>query len=436
MKPAFITLLFALLMSLFSSLTFADEKTIEKPSDPFSFADFTWLNGNSRQSTSVLDSKYFTGEFSLDTNYIYDFNHPKDHTLDGSTNAGRTNELQVEQLGFGGDFHYDNVHGRFFTQFGMYSTMNPRNDSSPSRGQWDLSNAYRYISEAFGGYHWDVMNGINLDVGLFMSYVGLCSYYNFENWVYQMSYVSANTPWYFNGIRLQVFPTDRFKVELWLVNGWQSYGMFNDAPGIGTQLLWRPAGNLSFVTNIYYGHDTLGIPNRMRTHTDTSAQMKYLDHPENIISKAAFSLTFDAGCESGDGVQCLGSSAGHFAQNFLGFMAYNRLWLKHDLYGVTIGGGAISNPGRYLVLLPPINGATASTGSPFFSQNPGDQFHAWDGTLTFDYMPSQFITFRSEFNHRWASMPYFAASGGMSNGGAPDLIPTENRLNFAMMVRF
>jgi len=52
-----------------------------------------------------------------------------------------------------------------------------------------------------------------------MSYIGLCSYYNYENWVYQMSYVSANTPWFFEGLRLQTFPSDRLKIEYWLVNG-------------------------------------------------------------------------------------------------------------------------------------------------------------------------------------------------------------------------
>ena len=33
---------------------------------PFTFASFTWLNGNSRQDSSVLDTKYFTGEFRAD----------------------------------------------------------------------------------------------------------------------------------------------------------------------------------------------------------------------------------------------------------------------------------------------------------------------------------------------------------------------------------
>jgi len=58
--------------------------------EPFSFADFTWLNGNSRQHTPVFDFKAFTGEVRVDTNYVYDCNHPRDHTLVGSSELGRT----------------------------------------------------------------------------------------------------------------------------------------------------------------------------------------------------------------------------------------------------------------------------------------------------------------------------------------------------------
>ena len=50
--------------------------------------------------------------------------------------------------------------------------------------------------------------------------------------------------------------------------------------------------------------------------------------------------------------------------------------------------------------MPPINGATAFSGTPYFTDNPGDPYKAWDTQVTFDYMPSQFITFRSEYNHR------------------------------------
>jgi hypothetical protein len=139
------------------------------PAEPFAFADFTWLNGNPRTTESPLDFKAFTGEFRADSSYIYHFAHPVDHTLSGTSESGRTDEFQLQQLGIGGDFHYQNVRGRLMTQFGMYSTMTPRNDASPTVGQWDLANAYRYLSEAYGGYHFNVWNGINVDAGIFMS---------------------------------------------------------------------------------------------------------------------------------------------------------------------------------------------------------------------------------------------------------------------------
>jgi len=416
---------------------------------PFAFADFTWLNGNARTKTPVFDSKVFTGEFRFDVNYIYDFNRPKDHTLVGTSEVGRVQEIQLQQLGAGGDFHVENVRARVMTQVGMYSTMTPRNDASPSRGQWQLDNAYRYISEAYAGYHWDKWNGINLDAGIFMSYVGLFSYYNFDNWAYQPSYVSSNTPWFFNGLRLQIFPNDKLKIEPWLINGWQSYGMFNERPGVGLQVLWRPNGAVSVLSNTYYGYDTFNNADRLRLHADNSLQIKYYDEPTEALTKAAFSLTLDAGCESGGGVRCTGNDPASPKQQFIGYMLYNRLWFMNDRVGLTLGAGAIDNPGRYLVLVPPINGATASSGTPYFTYNPGDTFHAWDASATLDVMPDQFTTFRFEINHRRASVPYFAGREGITppggNRGAPgsqvsdfmpDLRKRETRLNLALLVKF
>jgi len=166
--------------------------------EPFAFADFTWLNGNARTKGTPYATKFFTPEIRADVDYIYDFNHPKDDTIGGSSEAFRSNEVHVTQLGVGGDFHYDNVRARLMTQFGLYSQTTPRNDASPARGQWNLDNAYRYVSEAYGGYHFNALHGINVDAGIFMSYIGLFSYYNFDNWAYQPSYVSSNTPWFFN----------------------------------------------------------------------------------------------------------------------------------------------------------------------------------------------------------------------------------------------
>ena len=299
--------------------------------EPFAFADSTWLTGNARTKESPMDTEFFTPEIRADVDYIYDFNHPKDNTISGSSEVFRANEVQLTQLGVGGDFHYDNVRARFMTQFGLYSQTTPRNDASPSRGQWNLDNAYRYLSEAYGGYHFNALHGVNVDAGIFMSYIGLFSYYQFDNWAYQPSYVSSNTPWFFNGVRIQIFPTEHLKIEPWFTNGWQSYGRSNGRPGVGFQLLWRPNGWLSVLGNQYaLGEDALNTPGRVRYHTDDSIQIKYFDNPERFLDKAAFSLTGDMGCEHGGGVSCAGNSAKGPKQIFLGYMIYNRLWFDRD----------------------------------------------------------------------------------------------------------
>ena len=252
--------------------------------EPFAFADFTWLNGNARTKESPMDTKFFTPEIRADVDYIYDFNHPKDNTISGSSEVFRANEVQVTQLGVGGDFHYDNVRARLMTQFGLYSQTTPRNDASPARGQWNLDNAYRYISEAYGGYHFNALHGINVDAGIFMSYIGLFSYYQFDNWAYQPSYVSSNTPWFFNGVRVQIFPTEHLKIEPWFTNGWQSYGRFNSRPGIGVQILWRPNGWLSVLGNQYaLGEDALNTPGRVRYHTDAALKSSTTTTRRNFL---------------------------------------------------------------------------------------------------------------------------------------------------------
>jgi hypothetical protein len=129
-------------------------------------------------------------------------------------------------------------------------------------------------------------------------------------------------------------------------------------------------------------------------------------------------------------------------------MIYNRVWFDHDRFGLTLGGGYIDNPGRYLVLLPPINGATAFSGTPYFPNSPGYPFKAWDTSITFDYMPIQFTTFRLEFNHRAANVPYFTGSGGITPEGGnqgppgsfvpgftPDLVKSENRFTLGLLVK-
>ena len=422
-----------------------------------------WLNGNTRGDGPAFDTKFFTPEIRLDVNYLQSGNHPIDHTVDGSTEVFRSGEFQLEQVSFGGDFHWENVRARFLSMFGMFATTTPRNDASGTVGQWDVQDAYRYFSEANAGYHFDVNHGLNIDAGVFVSYIGLFSYYNFDNWTYQPSFVSSNTPWFFNGLRVQWWPTQDLKIEPWLINGWQSYNKFNRHPGLGGQVLWMPSDSLKLVFNTYTAgqdnlncqannnngqgtmdtlcqpqngggiHDAAGsyvgagppvnYANVTRVHEDDSILVKYYDaHGQGGkgISKMALSFTADIGCEYGGGVHC---SHGPNKEAFIGAMLYDRTWFDNDLFAVTIGGGFMNNPGRYLALTPPINGATAASGSPYFTQQPGQSLYQWDSQINLQYMPRNWITWWTEATYRHSSVPYWSGPGGITppggNTGSP-----------------
>lgn len=423
---------------------------------PFANLDLTWQNGNDRRDHPVLQTKYFTGSFIFDGNYTYSFANPIDNTVVGSTALARDNEMELMSLALGGDFNYKNARGRVMLQLGNRAIVVPRNDYSTYRGQYQLIDAFRYMSEAYAGYHFNKWYGINIDFGLFMSYLGLNSYYQCENWEYQASFTSDNTPWFFNGMRIQIFPSKHLKIEPWVINGWQSYGKFNSMPGFGANITWMPDENIKLLTNDYYGNDAPGMPQRKRFHSDNSFLFQYYNNrSSNGISRAAISFTGDLGFESGGGVSGFNNSdSTKPAQYFLSTMIYHRMWFGHNKFAWTIGGGIMTNPGRYLVLYPtgqasplpsPVD-PTKTEGAFPFNTNPGTKFSGWDCSTNFDWMPNQSITFRLELVHREASVPYFAGHGGVTSptgytttalppGWMPDLVKDETRIIFAVLCR-
>lgn len=373
----------------------------------FEGIDQSWENGSDRRDSSLFkSSKYFVPSLLMDLHYTYSFANPVDNTVVGSTALARNNETQLQALHFGGDFSYKGARARFMTQFGMRSQVVPRNDLSPYKGQYQLANVYRYLSEAYAGYHIDKWYGINVDYGLFMSYIGLNSYYQAENWEYQASFTSDNTPWFFNGLRVQIHPSRHLKIEPWIINGWQSYGKFNQMPGFGMNITWMN-DRLKILTNDYVGTDAGGIPDRVRFHSDNSILYRYYNRPKSKgISRAAFSLTGDIGFEKGGGVNGFrnGDSIQGPAQYFASAMVYNRVWFCRNKFALTLGGGVMSNPGRYLVLyptgqaspLPNTANPGLSEGSYPFSAKPGDSFSGWDCSGNFSWLPNDIIEFRLE----------------------------------------
>ncbi len=411
-----------------SEPTPAAEQASSRPA-PFAFGDFTWMNGQSRQKSQPLSNSFATVNLYLDTYYGYSFNHPKDDTIVGSGAVGRNTEWQINNATIGLDTNYKNVLGKITLQSGNQLAVTQDLDGTVNRGR-NLSVANnKYIGEAVAGYHFDKLDGINVEAGYFYSYIGLESYLLAENWNYNRSFLSDMTPFYFSGARVQFFPTDKIKIEPWVMNGYQTYGKWSKNTSVGLSNYWRPHEYLGFVANFYYGTDEKDNPHRKRFHHDDSVLVRYYNHPEAAgISKMALSLNNHYGAEW-DGVSPFPGRKTYM----LGSSFANRIWFDHDHLAWSFRAEAVTNPGRYLALPP--------TPTGFLPGPDNYSLKLWDLTSTFDIMPTDFLAFRFEFISRHSNVGYFAGPGGttspdgwQSTAGpfVADLVKHENRLTFAI----
>ncbi|AWH84507.1 hypothetical protein HYN59_04965 [Flavobacterium album] len=398
---------------------------------PFDGMDLTWINGQNRQKNFPLTLKdkdgetILTGVAYLDGYYNYNFANPADNTQTISSTIGRHNEFTLNLASIGIETNYKNIIGRIWLQTGQMASIIQDLDGSVNRGRNTSINNLKNIREAAAGYHFDKWHGINVELGIFMSYIGLESYITQENWSYQRSMVCDFTPFYFSGARVQMFPAKNLKTEIWLLNGWQSYNSYSNSPGLGSSTYYRPNENLQLVANFYFGHDTQNPDaggnqsKRLRFHHDNSIVHRYYKNTGAAgVSQMAFSLNnhygFQSNNEEGDEVKP--------SQNFmLGTSLANRIWFNKNKMALTLRGDYMTNQSV-------INGVNTS---PYLAFTPaatsdlpnnydtaianGEKLRLFQFTSTFDIMPTDFVTFRLEYGYRNSSIPYFTGRGGTTS---------------------
>lgn len=416
---------------------------------PFENYNLRWINGQNRQNDFPLQLKdkngetVVTGVVYLDGYFNYNFNQPKDNTQTISAVTGRTNEFSIALASIGLETNYKNTIGRLWLQTGSMLHIIQETDGSVNRGRNTGTGNLKFIREAAAGYHFDINHGLNFEMGIFMSYIGLESYITQENWSYQRSMVCDFTPFYFQGARVQYFPTKNYRTELWLLNGWQTYNSWSKSPGIGNSNYYRPHENIQLVANFYLGRDSRNpdgsLSDVVRFHHDNSVVYRFY-RPKNKkqgISQAAFSLNNHYGFQNGSGVSR--------KSNFMaGSSLAHRIWWNDNRLALTTRADYVTNPGSYLAFTP---AQTTTTPNNYeIAMTNGEKLRLFQTSATFDWMPNDFVTFRLEYNYRKSNVPYFAARGGTTSptgfADAPvpdnwtaDLKKEEHRLIFAINFR-
>lgn len=407
---------------------------------PFDGMDLSWINGQNRQKHFPLLLKengetIATGVAYLDTYFNYNFSDPLDNTHTASATIGRHKEFTLNLASIGIETYYKRMIGRIWLQTGQMGAIIQDLDPTVQRGRNTGIGNLKYIREAAAGYQFNKWYGLNLEMGIFMSYIGLESYVTGENWSYQRSMVCDFTPFYFSGARVQAYPTKNFKTELWLLNGWQSYNSWNNSIGMGSSNYFRPTENLQLVANFYLNKDSRA--NIKRFHHDNSIVARYYNKPSSMgLSQAAFSLNSHYGFQYGAGT----SSKSNY---MTGSSLSNRFWFKQNKVALTLRGDFVTNPGLYLAFTP--SPVSPNDFTDAIAADPKQKLSIFQATSTLDLMPNDHVTFRIEYGYRKSNLPYFAANGGTTSPDGwidtpalnwrPHLQKSENRTTIAINFR-
>jgi hypothetical protein len=360
--------------------------------------DFSWLNGSNRQPSSLLKWGPVTGSVFVDAYYAFQFSQPKDHTIFQTTAAPRHNEIALNLVALGveiGDL--GGPIGRLYLQAGSNQEALWGQDASTQRGFFLTLRTFAPVQQAALGWHFDVLNGVNVEAGIFPSYFALESYFPQENWNYLHPFVSDFTPYYFAGIRNQWYLTEATKVELWLVNGWQTFGQWHESRAGGYQLNTRPSEHISINHSTYVGKDQPNDGGAVRFYTDNFIQWQWMKG--GLFKSSALALVGDAGWEH----RSIGQSGAMLGSSLSNRVEIDELWafcLRADIFYDETQALVTQLPLGSLYQLPDKG---AFLGGGF--------------TVTVDMLPSPWVLLRAEYGHRIANIPYFSGPGGITGPG-------------------
>jgi len=407
---------------------------IEQPLDvkepTFGEFDFSWMNGNNPQPESLLKMGPVTWSLYIDTYFNWQFHRPIDHTIFPTTTAPRHDEISLNLAHLGVDVTgLDGPIGRLYIQYGSTVETIAGQDTTTTRGFYLTNRLLQIVQQAAAGWHFHRLHGINAELGIFPSYVGLESYLPEENWAYNHAFMSDFTPYYFFGFRGQFFLTRRFKLEAWVVNGWQTFGQWHEGRAGGYLWNWRPREWVSLVNSVYAGQEAQGDPDSLRLYTDNNLQVRYYKNPDPHCwpRSLAFSLVADLGHEH----------RGNAPSGWMGGMqlAHHIEWNEHWKTGVRVD--FYDDQTEAIVTRFPV-------GSPYTLPTKG-KLVAGGVTVTADYWPSPWLLTRLEYSHRAANQPYFSGHGGITGPGGvpaadpstftPDLVDHDDRLTLNLTLR-
>lgn len=197
----------------------------------------------------------------LDTYYAYDFNNPKEHEREFTTQPVRHNEFNINLAYFEAVLKREKTRGRLALQYGNSVTKNY--SSEPTQGATSGPQDSKIFQEAYVGTK--IAENTWVDMGIFLGNIGAESWISKDNWTYTRALSLDYVPYYSAGARLDHQIDTNQSFQLQLLNGWQTISENNQGKAIGMQYKNSPSPEYTFTYNNFFGdEEVVSVHSRFR----------------------------------------------------------------------------------------------------------------------------------------------------------------------------
>jgi hypothetical protein len=219
-------------------------------------------------------SQWRYGAFA-DIGYLHDYNHPANHTFRSRGTAWHVDELDLnmagislkkkptEQSRWGEELV---IHGGKDAELFGFSATAPN-----IRGyKW-----LRHIGLANVSYLAPVGKGLNVQGGIFASFIGYDSLYTKDNFEYTRPWGADFTPYLMMGVNATYPFSEKLNGTFFVINGYWHLANANNVPTSGAQIAYQVSSNDTVKNTVLWGphQSNIGL-NYWRILTDSIVEHK------------------------------------------------------------------------------------------------------------------------------------------------------------------
>lgn len=320
-------------------------------------------------SLLAISSSFLTAQDSTKVNpltisgyaelyYQHDFNNPVGNTRPSFVYSfNRNNEVALNLGLIKAAYNKENVRANVALAAGSYMNAN----YSAENGV--LKNIY----EANIGVKLSRKANLWLDAGIFSSHIGFESAIGKDCWNVTRSILADNSPYFETGVKIgYTSRNEQWFLSALILNGWQRIERINGntTPAFGSQITYKPNGNITLNSSSFIGNDK----------PDSVRLMRYFHNfygTFQLDKKWAATIGFDIGAEQ----KSKGSSA-------------TNTWYSPVLI-VKYAAGSKATLAARAEYYHDKNGVIIATGTP-------GGFQTWGFSANFDYAVAGNVTWRIE----------------------------------------